>query len=151
MAPPNIPLDRLVAAVTRAVGLADSATAFIVNAGELIKDAVRVALEADDAADEGSIAAANEAIDAEITKITSADDRLAEALAAGSPVDPLDPPADPPFDPSVDPSFPSGVGGSAGSATAGPGMGTNPIAGQRSTKHIQSDKIREENRKRDQG
>ena len=67
------------------LGIADSATAFIQNAGDLMKEAVRKALEADDAADQGSIDAAMAAIDAEVTKIEGASDRLGTALEATAP------------------------------------------------------------------
>jgi hypothetical protein len=85
MAAPTLNLDKIVAAVTRAVGIQDSATAFITNAGEAIKEAVRVALEADDAADQGSIDAAMAAADAKIAELEGASDRLGAALESTTP------------------------------------------------------------------
>ena len=85
MAAPVINVDALVAAVDRAVGLQNSAIAFITNSAELMKAAVAAALAADDAADQGSIDAANAAIDAVVAKQTASSDELAAALASTPP------------------------------------------------------------------
>lgn len=82
MPPPVLNLDGVVNAIDRAVGLQDSAVAFIQASGDVLKDAVRAALEADDAADQGSIDAAMAAIDLKVAEQTAASDRLAAALAA---------------------------------------------------------------------
>jgi hypothetical protein len=82
MAQTPINIEALIAAVDRAVGLQESAAAFITNSGELMKKAVADALAADDAADQGSIDAANAAIDAVVAKQTASSDKLADALAS---------------------------------------------------------------------
>ncbi len=84
MPPPVLNLDAVIAATERAVGLQDSATAFITNSGELVKEAVRAALEADDAADQGSIDAAMAAVNDVVSRLTGSSDRLAVALDANA-------------------------------------------------------------------
>ncbi len=82
MAAPVINIDALAAATDRTVGLVASAVTFITNSGEIMKKAVADALAADDAADQGSIDAANAAIDAVVAKQTASADALAAALAS---------------------------------------------------------------------
>jgi hypothetical protein len=76
-----VDISSLVAAVDRSVGLKASAAVLIREFAANITAAVAAALAADDAADQGSIDAANAAIAAETAKLTGASDDLAAALS----------------------------------------------------------------------
>lgn len=78
----SVDTTSLVTAVDRAVGVNASAEAFIRGIAAQIQAAVDAALAADDAADQGSIDAANAAIASEVTKLTGATDKLAAALVS---------------------------------------------------------------------
>lgn len=75
-------VEALRAAVARTKGVHDSTIAFITGVGQRILAAVTTALEADDAADEGSIAAARTAVSAELAELNTSADALAAAVAA---------------------------------------------------------------------
>ncbi len=72
----------LTQAVTDAEGVAASVVAFIQNVGASIQKAVADALAVDDAADQGSIDAANAAIKAEVDRIVAVKTQLAAAITA---------------------------------------------------------------------
>lgn len=81
MPQPTLDLSSLVAAVDRSVGVKASAVTLIEGFVARITEAVRVALEADDNADQASFDAAKAAIDAEAAKLTTGADALAAAIA----------------------------------------------------------------------
>ena len=76
-----INLNALIAAVDASEGVKASATTMITGFADIVKTAIDAALAADDAADEGSITAANEAIDAATQKMLASDTKLAAAIA----------------------------------------------------------------------
>ena len=76
-----VDLSSLIAAVDKSVGVKASAVALINGIAGKISEAVAAALAADDAADQGSIDAANAAIAAEVSRLTGSADELAAAIA----------------------------------------------------------------------
>lgn len=82
MAQPNIDTTDVVAAVQNARGVMASATTLISTLGTRIQAAVTAALEADDAADQGSVDAAMAAIRGETTALTADAQALAAAISA---------------------------------------------------------------------
>lgn len=90
-----VDLTALTAAVDRSVGLKASAATLIHEFANKIQEAVAAALAADDAADQGSIDAANAAIKEVESKLNLGSDQLAAALAShpapGDPTIPTDP------------------------------------------------------------
>lgn len=84
MPTPNIDLTQLLAAVEKAKGVAASAVALINNFSQQTAAAVTAALQADDAADQGSIDAAVAAINATAADLTASSTALGDAVAANS-------------------------------------------------------------------
>lgn len=82
MAQPVIDLSALEAAVTEAEAGATSVEVFVQGLGDRIAKAVADALAADDAADQGTIDAANNAIAAEVARTKAASARIATAISA---------------------------------------------------------------------
>lgn len=72
----------VVASVAKAKGVHDSTVAFINGVGAKILAAVTAALEADDAADQGSIDAATAAVATELAALDASSDALAAAVNA---------------------------------------------------------------------
>lgn len=83
-APPNIDLTDLLAAVTKAKGVNDSAVALINNFATIAAQKVADALAADDAADQGSVDAAVAAIKDAAAQLNASSDQVATAVAANS-------------------------------------------------------------------
>lgn len=78
----KINIDALLAEVTRAKNVKDSVVAFVSGISQKIQDAVTTALTADNAADDASIKAANDAIAATVTDLIANDDAIAAAVVA---------------------------------------------------------------------
>lgn len=84
MPTPNIDLTALLAAVEKAKTVAASAVALINNFAQQTAAAVTAALEADDAADQGSIDAAVAAINAQAADLAASSDALGAAVSANT-------------------------------------------------------------------
>ena len=82
MPTPNIDLTALIAEVERTKGIQASAKVLIEGIGPQIVAAVTAALEADDAADQGSVEAAVAAINTEIAGLAASSTELGNAIAA---------------------------------------------------------------------
>lgn len=82
MPAPNVNTADLVDAVKEADGVKNSVIAFISKIGARIQVAVDAALVADDAADQGSVDAANAAIADEVAKIKAVSAELGAAINA---------------------------------------------------------------------
>ncbi len=78
----QLKIQDLVAAVDASIGVEASAVTFIQGFGDTVKKAVADALAADDAADEGTTIAANEAIDGAIAKAVASRTALAAAMVS---------------------------------------------------------------------
>lgn len=78
----NAAVTALTDKVTEAEGVGASAVALIAGFATLVTDAVAKALTEDDAADQGSITAANDAIAAVTARVTASSAALAAAVAA---------------------------------------------------------------------
>ncbi len=78
----NASIAALTAEVARTEGTEDSAATLINGFAAAIAKAVADALAADDAADQGSIDAANQAIADVTARFVAADDKLGQAIAA---------------------------------------------------------------------
>ena len=85
----QIDVSKAVAAVDRAVGAHASVKQILLSQAELTKKAVDDALAADDAADTGSITAANAAIDEVAAKLSASTDDLLSAVVANPGSDPV--------------------------------------------------------------
>jgi hypothetical protein len=77
----TIDVSGLIAAVDKSVGVKASAVTLINTFAAKVSEAVAAALAADDAADQGSIDAANAAISSEVARLTGSADELAAAIA----------------------------------------------------------------------
>lgn len=95
MAAPVINTDALVAEVTKAKGVTASVVAFIQGIGATITAKVAEALAADDAADQGSVDAANAAIAAAVADLTANNAALANAIVVTPGPGPTPPPPTP--------------------------------------------------------
>lgn len=82
MAQPVINTDALVAEVTKAKGVTASVVTFIQGIGDTIAAKVKEALDADDAADQGSVDAANAAIASAVADLVANNAALANAIVA---------------------------------------------------------------------
>lgn len=80
----NATITALTAQVQKTEGTEESAGALIAGFSQAIQQAVAAALTADDAADNGSIEAANAAISEVTARFAAADDKLGAAIAANS-------------------------------------------------------------------
>jgi hypothetical protein len=80
----NATIATLTAQVQKTEGTEESAGALIAGFSQAIQQAVAAALTADDAADNGSIEAANAAISEVTARFAAADDKLGAAIAANS-------------------------------------------------------------------
>jgi len=80
----NATITALTAEVARTEGTEDSAGKLISGFSAAVAKAVTDALAADDAADQGSIDAANQAIADVTARFVAADDKLGAAVAANS-------------------------------------------------------------------
>lgn len=76
----SVNTDALVAEVTRAQGLDNSAVALINGTAAAIKTAVDAAILAEDASNQSVVDAANAAIAATVSTLTASDDAIAAAL-----------------------------------------------------------------------
>lgn len=83
--PITLNLDALVAAVNENDTLDASAVTLIEGIAAKISEAVAAALAADDAADQGSVDAAQAAIDATVAQLVASNQKLAAALVANTP------------------------------------------------------------------
>lgn len=83
--PITLNLDALVAAVNENDTLDASAVTLIEGIAAKISEAVAAALAADDAADQGSVDAAQAAIDATVAQLVASNQKLATALVANTP------------------------------------------------------------------
>lgn len=92
----NAAVAALTAQVSSTEGTEASAIALLNGVGTAIQKAVADALTADDAADNGSIQAANQAIAAVISRFTASGNALGAAVAANSGGAPPPPPPPPP-------------------------------------------------------
>ncbi len=81
----NTTIDTLTVEVARTEGTEDSAGVLIAGFSAAIAKAVTDALTADNAANQASIDAANQAIAAVTARFVAADDKLGAAIAANSP------------------------------------------------------------------
>ena len=84
MPTPNIDLTALLAAVEKAKTVQASAVALINNFAANTVAAVTAALQADDAADQGSIDAAVAAINDQAAQLTASSDALGAAVTANT-------------------------------------------------------------------
>lgn len=84
MGQPNLDLSGVIAEVERAKGIQASAVALINGIGAKIAAAVTAALQADDAADQGSVDAAVAAVNEVVAGLKSSSDELGAAVAANS-------------------------------------------------------------------
>lgn len=84
MAAPDLTasIDALKAEVARTRGVHDSAVALITGIAARVEAAVIAAVEADDAADEGTLTAVREAFAAENAALAASTDALANAVSA---------------------------------------------------------------------
>lgn len=93
-------LDALIAQVDRSIGIKASAKTLIEGIAGQITTAVTTALEADDAADQGTVDSVNAAIASVVAAAQQSDDELAAAVANHStppvPPNPEEPPPPPP-------------------------------------------------------
>lgn len=80
----NATIAALTTQVQKTEGTEESAGALIAGFSQAIQQAVAAALTADDAADNGSIEAANAAISEVTARFAAADDKLGAAIAANS-------------------------------------------------------------------
>jgi hypothetical protein len=80
-----VDLSGLIAAVTEAETVDASAVALIEGFAASVTAAVTAALQADDAADQGSIDAANTAIQGEVSRLVASKAKVATAITANTP------------------------------------------------------------------
>ena len=81
----NNAITALTAQVTATEGVEDSAVALIAGFASAVTKAVSDALTADDAADQGSIAVANQAIADVAARFKASGDKLGAAVTANTP------------------------------------------------------------------
>ncbi len=82
MPAPVVNIQELIDAVDRAKSVKDSVLAFIAGVGPQIQAAVTAALQADDAADQGSVDVANAAIAAKVKELQDASTELSQAITS---------------------------------------------------------------------